>query len=92
MPQRSDSFRSPPRRPLVRASDVGAWAFCNRAWWLARVQNAEHQSPQRLRHGNRVHEQHGRRVMRAQRLRSAALIALALAALLLATWGALLIR
>ena len=32
-------------RSLVRASDIGAWAFCNRAWWLAKVQHAEHENP-----------------------------------------------
>lgn len=59
----------PKDRSYVRASDIGAWSFCNRAWWLARVQNAPHERPQQLDWGDQSHADHGRLMSRAQRLR-----------------------
>lgn len=59
----------PKDRSYVRASDIGAWSFCNRAWWLARVQNAPHERPQQLNWGDQSHADHGRLMSRAQRLR-----------------------
>ena len=56
-------------RSYVRASDIGAWSFCQRAWWLARVQNAPHERPQKLDWGEQSHDAHGRLTARAQRLR-----------------------
>lgn len=58
-------------RSLVRASDIGLWAFCNRAWWLAKVQHAPHQNPQLLAHGTEVHVNHGVRLRHAQGLQRA---------------------
>lgn len=55
------------KRTLVRASDIGLWAYCERAWWLARVTNAPHRYPKRLTHGTAVHEAHGQTVARAHR-------------------------
>ena len=59
----------PKDRSYVRASDIGAWSFCNRAWWLARVRNAPHERPQQLEWGDQSHADHGRLMSRAQRLR-----------------------
>jgi hypothetical protein len=56
-------------RSLVRASDIGAWTFCNRAWWLAHVQKAEHEDPTVLVEGNRAHAVHGRSLLQAAWLR-----------------------
>ncbi|MEZ4614234.1 MAG: hypothetical protein R2867_01790 [Caldilineaceae bacterium] len=56
-------------RPLIRASDIGLWSFCHRAWWLARVRNATHRAPERLAHGVAVHEAHGRTLHAAHRYR-----------------------
>ncbi len=72
------------RKPaLVRASDLSAWAYCQRAWWLANVQGVAHAEPERLAYGNAAHARHGRSVARAQLLQRVALLILALAALLL---------
>lgn len=57
----------PKARSLVRASDIGQWAWCRRAWWLAHVKDAPHERPDRLAHGNRVHAAHGAGVIRAAR-------------------------
>lgn len=54
-------------RPLVRASDIGLWGFCHRAWWLARVRGVEHQRPAVLAKGIAAHQTHGYSVLRAQR-------------------------
>lgn len=78
-------------RSLVRASDIGLWAFCQRAWWLAQVQHAPHQNPQVLARGTEVHARHGAQVRQAEGMQRigawlgiAAL--LALAAALVAYW------
>lgn len=52
-------------RTLVRASDIGLWAFCHRAWWLARVRGVAHQRPAVLIKGQAVHQAHGHTVQRA---------------------------
>lgn len=70
-------------RTLVRASDLSAWAYCNRAWWLATVQGVPHQAPEQLERGTAAHARHGRNVARAQRLRQVAMLGFALATLLL---------
>ena len=57
---------------LVRASDIGLWAYCHRAWWLARVQQATHQAPERLAYGVELHAEHGAHLRRAQRLQRVA--------------------
>jgi len=70
-------------RSLVRASDIGMWAFCQRAWWLAQVQEVAHQDPARLQRGTQAHADHGKRVRQAQRLQRAGWMLLAAAALFL---------
>lgn len=54
-------------RSLVRASDLGSWDYCRRAWWLAAVKGAPHRRPERLQQGNRAHRQHGQTVIAAAR-------------------------
>ena len=74
---------------MVRASDIGAWTFCNRAWWLSTVQEAEHANPAVLARGTEAHASHGRLVTRAHRLRrvGAVMVLLgALAVLLTVAW------
>jgi hypothetical protein len=77
-------------RSLVSASDIGAWAFCQRAWWLAHVKNIPHQNPRVLQKGEATHVAHGRAVVRAYRLRNAGLVLLVvgliLAIIILLLW------
>lgn len=76
-----------PKEPaLVRASDIGQWAYCRRAWWLAVVQGAVHRRPERLQHGTRAHRQHGLRLARATRRQRLGWIVLGLGLLLLAAY------
>jgi hypothetical protein len=76
---------SPPRRDrtLVRASDIGMWSYCQRAWWLATVQGATHQDPARRQHGTARHRSHGMRTLWAIWARQAGLILIGIGGLLL---------
>jgi hypothetical protein len=74
----------PHNRTLVRASDIGVWADCHRAWWLARVRQIPHRDPARLAYGQQHHADHGHRLRLAQQLSKIGL-ALAGLALLVAT-------
>lgn len=74
-------------RSLVRASDIGAWTFCRRAWYLAHVKGVAHQRPEVLAQGTAAHAAHGRRVRRAGQAQIVGLI-LAGAGLLLALFAA----
>ena len=71
-------------RSLVRASDIGAWAFCQRAWWLANVQGAEHEDPTVLIRGTAAHEMHGATVRRAQTMQRMGLLLVGIGGPLLA--------
>jgi hypothetical protein len=77
-------------RSLVRASDIGLWAQCHRAWWLAKVKNAPHRNPALLATGVTAHADHGAQVQRAAALRRwgtlLVAVALILAGLLLIMW------
>lgn len=70
-------------RPLVRASEIGLWAYCHRAWWLASVQGAAHQNPQRLTRGAEQHAFHSKRMLHAQRIQRIGLWLFLLALILL---------
>jgi hypothetical protein len=70
------------RSSLIRASDIGLWAYCQRAWWLARVQGVSHRFPERLEYGTTMHQAHGRAVARGQQLQAAGLLLFVLALLL----------
>jgi CRISPR/Cas system-associated exonuclease Cas4 (RecB family) len=78
------------RSGLIRASALGEYVFCARAWWL-RVEGFEPTRGARAREaGRRWHEGHGRRVARAKRLRAlasaCAYLAVAVAVLILLVW------
>ncbi len=73
---------------IVRASELGQYAYCARAWWLARVQGIPPANISQLQAGLAHHRAHGRRVLTSRRLRWLAVGLLVLAA---ATLGAFLI-
>ncbi|MCO6452158.1 MAG: hypothetical protein J5I90_15360 [Caldilineales bacterium] len=68
--------------PVIRASEVGQWAYCHRAWWLAQ-QGFDNQNVAVMAAGTEAHEQHNRAVASAQRTRNLAVILLACGAVLL---------
>lgn len=58
----------PKDRSLVRASDIGQWSFCHRAWWLAHVQKVAPENLEALAAGTQAHAEHGRRLQWSTRL------------------------
>jgi len=71
---------------LIRASEIGEYVYCRRAWWFHRVRGIDPQNVEELSRGMAVHRAHGRAVMYGEIARRAALILIALALLLAAIW------
>jgi CRISPR/Cas system-associated exonuclease Cas4 (RecB family) len=68
--------------PIIRASEVGEYVYCARAWWLRRVAGLEPAGRERRELGTMLHHRHGRAVAGSRALVMLG-IALALAAALL---------
>ena len=58
-------------RKTIRASDIGAYLYCRRAWWY-RLQGYALENQAALEQGTRFHHSHGRRVGSLQVLHKAA--------------------
>jgi CRISPR/Cas system-associated exonuclease Cas4 (RecB family) len=69
--------------PLIRASEIGSYLYCRRAWWY-RKQGVESENQAELTTGTELHRQHGRKVIAAGLLRTIGLILLLAAIVLLA--------
>ncbi len=67
----------------IRASEIGTYLFCQRAWWYQN-QGLPSENQADLASGSELHLQHGRSVLKARIMRIAALVFL-LAALVLLT-------
>jgi hypothetical protein len=46
----------------IRASEIGAFVYCQRAWWY-RLQGVEPTNQAELAAGSELHQQHGQRVI-----------------------------
>jgi len=73
------------RMPLTRASDIGNYLFCRRAWWY-RKQGIQSDNQAELAAGTVLHRQHGRSVLAAGLTRAAGYILLLAALALLASY------
>ena len=60
---------------IVRASEIGTYVYCRRAWWYDR-QGLARENQAELAGGSRIHEQHGQRVAVSGCLRSLAVVLL----------------
>jgi len=61
---------------VIRASEIGEYVFCRRAWWLRAVQGYESANVREMEAGAAVHVRHGRAVGAALALRALALVML----------------
>jgi CRISPR/Cas system-associated exonuclease Cas4 (RecB family) len=74
----------PANDDIIRASELGEYVYCARAWWLRRVQGVPSRNVAALRSGQQAHDRHGRAAAAVQTQRRLALLLAALALLLLA--------
>lgn len=51
------------RMPIIRASEVGEYVYCARAWWLRRVAGLEPIGYERRERGRVLHRRHGQTVV-----------------------------
>jgi CRISPR/Cas system-associated exonuclease Cas4 (RecB family) len=71
---------------VIRASEVGEYGYCARAWWyrhVARIEPTDRESLRRLEAGTRAHRQHGRSLALSGVLSTVGLVLALLGALLL---------
>lgn len=64
---------------IIRASEIGEYVHCHRAWWLGRVQGVENRNRRWMDAGTVQHRAHGQRVFLAVILRWAAIACLGIA-------------
>ncbi|HEY0070813.1 MAG TPA: hypothetical protein VGE04_12680 [Chloroflexia bacterium] len=58
-------------QPTIRASELGEYSYCSRAWWyrhVLKIAPPAAGSSERLARGVQAHRQHGRQVARASLL------------------------
>jgi len=75
-------------RDLIRASEIGDWCFCRRAWYLAnRNTQPSILQIERRQAGTAYHERHGRAIVQTRREANAEkLVLLLLLLLAIACW------
>jgi len=71
---------------VIRASEIGQYAFCARAWWLGSVQGQPSSHQREMTAGEIVHRRHGRGVGMTTRLTLLAYVLLAIAIILGILW------
>jgi hypothetical protein len=67
--------------PPIRASEIGEYVFCHRAWWLRRARGLKSSNMTQMAEGTAAHARHGQHVGLAAGLRALALILLGIAIL-----------
>lgn len=48
--------------PWIRASEIGEYVYCRRAWWLKQVKNLRTSNVRQLKAGKKYHLNHGGQV------------------------------
>lgn len=71
--------------PVIRSSDIGNYLYCRRAWWYRR-QGVESANQAELAAGTELHARHGRQVLASTLTRTAGLILLMVALIMLAAY------
>jgi hypothetical protein len=67
---------------VIRASEIGEYIYCRRAWWLRHARGYQSANVHELAAGTAAHAGHGRTVWLGTALRVAAIFLLALAAII----------
>jgi len=75
-------------RDVIRASEIGDWCFCRRAWYLTnRKTQPSLLQIERRQAGTAYHERHGRAIIQPRReINAAKLVLLLLLVLVVAYW------
>jgi CRISPR/Cas system-associated exonuclease Cas4 (RecB family) len=71
--------------PVIRASDIGTYLYCRRAWWYRR-QGVESANQTELAAGTELHARHGRQVVASTLTRTVGLFLLMIALVLLVAY------
>jgi len=71
--------------PIIRSSDIGAYLYCNRAWWYKK-QGFESANQAELAAGTEIHIKHGRQVLASTITRTIGLILLMIALVILVAY------
>jgi hypothetical protein len=71
---------------VIRASEIGVYAYCGHAWWLGAVEGVRPDDVRPLQSGWVVHERHGRRVVLAAALTRLSYLLLIMAGLAGLMW------
>jgi hypothetical protein len=69
--------------PIIRASELGQYAYCAKAWWLGSVEGVPSANVREMDAGASAHEQHGQAVQISVWLNRAGIACLVLGALVL---------
>jgi hypothetical protein len=74
---------------VIRASEIGQYEYCARAWWLRQVLGYHSHNVEEMAAGAEEHASHGRQVVSCHRWRGLAYLLLSLAAVvgLLLFWS-----
>ena len=70
---------------IIRASEVGTYQFCHRAWWY-QLQGYEPENKEEMAGGTEIHEQHGRLVATSSCVQLVAYVSLLLAIVAAVVW------
>jgi hypothetical protein len=71
--------------PIIRASEIGSYLYCRRAWHY-RKQGVESENQAELAAGTELHSRHGRKVLASSLLRTFGLVLLLAAVALLVAY------
>jgi CRISPR/Cas system-associated exonuclease Cas4 (RecB family) len=67
----------------IKASEIGEYLYCQRAWWLRRELGVRSQNVRELELGQQHHQAHGQLVSRARYARQLAAVLLLLVILIM---------
>ncbi len=71
---------------VIRASEIGRYVYCARAWWMGSVQGLSSAHQQEMAAGEMAHLRHGRQVRASHGLNRLAYGVLLLAAMVAVVW------